>query len=373
MKEYRIHNKSDRPDNVVEQENEIFLECEKLEETLPRSLRTYFIYLKGNVLPQSRLAYLRDIHFFFEYLVRETTLTEADTPDRVTLDELNQITAMDINIFLDYCRKYKVETEKGTVIYENNNKTLSRKKSSISVMFKQLYRDGLLDKNITDGFDPIRVPGSGEKEIKALQDDEVMVMLDAVSSGTHLTDRERIYWEKTKLRDKAILILFLTYGLRLSELQQLNVSSFNFSRGEFRIYRKRGKESTMPINHSVETVVRDYLENERNQITVQDEGDEDALFLSLQGKRMTQRAIRELVKKYTSIPLHTGRKEGYSPHKLRATAATSLIGRGNSIYDVQALLDHEQVTTTQLYASHKMNVKRDLVKGMEWEEERTEQ
>ena len=120
-------------------------------------------------------------------------------------------------------------------------------------------------------------------------------------------------------------------------------------------------------------MVRDYLENERNQITVQDEGDEDALFLSLQGKRMTQRAIRELVKKYTSIPLHTGRKEGYSPHKLRATAATSLIGRGNSIYDVQALLDHEQVTTTQLYASHKMNVKRDLVKGMEWEEERTEQ
>ena len=188
MKEYRIHNKSDRPDNVVEQENEIFLECEKLEETLPRSLRTYFIYLKGNVLPQSRLAYLRDIHFFFEYLVRETTLTEADTPDRVTLDELNQITAMDINIFLDYCRKYKVETEKGTVIYENNNKTLSRKKSSISVMFKQLYRDGLLDNNITDGFDPIRVPGPGEKEIKALQDDEVMVMLDAVSSGTHLTD-----------------------------------------------------------------------------------------------------------------------------------------------------------------------------------------
>ena len=119
MKEYRIHNKSDRPDNVVEQENEIFLECEKLEEMLPRSLRTYFIYLKGNVLPQSRLAYLRDIHFFFEYLVRETTLTEADTPDGVTLEELNQITAMDINMFLDYCRKYKVETEKGTVIYEN--------------------------------------------------------------------------------------------------------------------------------------------------------------------------------------------------------------------------------------------------------------
>ena len=86
---------------------------------------------------------------------------------------------------------------------------------------------------------------------------------------------------------------------------------------------------------------------------------------------MTERKIRELVKKYTSIGLSTSRKKGYSPHKLRATAATSLIGRGNSIYDVQALLDHEQVTTTQLYAAHKMNVKRDLVRDMEWELERS--
>ena len=98
----------------------------------------------------------------------------------------------------------------------------------------------------------------------------------------------------------------------------------------------------------------------------------DALFLSLQGKRMTDRQIRELVKKYTAIALNTTKKAGYSPHKLRATAATSLIGRGNSIYDVAALLDHDQVTTTQLYAQHKQNVKRDLVKDMEWEKERTE-
>ena len=198
-------------------------------------------------------------------------------------------------------------------------------------------------------------------------------MLDAVTSGTGLTPHERSYWEKTKLRDKAILIVFLTYGLRLSELQQLNVSSFNFSRGEFKIYRKRDKESIMPLNRSVEMVITDYLKNERGNIVAQNDSAEDALFLSLQGKRMTERAIRELVKKYTSIALNTSRKSGYSPHKLRATAATSLIGRGNSIFDVQALLDHEQVTTTQLYASHKMNVKRDLVKDMEWELERKDE
>ena len=73
---------------------------------------------------------------------------------------------------------------------------------------------------------------------------------------------------------------------------------------------------------------------------------------------MTERQIRELAKKYTSIGLATSREAGYSPHKLRATAATSLIGRGNSIFDVQALLDHENVTTTQLYAAHKKNVRK---------------
>lgn len=367
-KEYKIHNKSDKPDNIVENENEIYLECEKIEDELPVFLRSYFIYLKGNVLPLSRLAYLRDIRFFFYYLINETNLTSADSIKEIKSAELNNIKASDVNLFIDYCRKYTVEEQDNIVVYENSNKTLARKKSSVSVMFKQLFRDGLIDSNITDGFDPIRVPKPGEREIKALQDDEVMIMLDAVTTGAHLTDHEKLYWEKTKLRDKAILIIFLTYGLRLSELQQLNVSSFNFSRGDFKIYRKRGKESIMPINKSVEIVVKDYLENERHP----SEDDEEALFLSLQGKRITSRAIRELVKKYTSIALSTSRKNGYSPHKLRATAATSLIGRGNSIYDVQALLDHEQVTTTQLYASHKINVKRDLVKDMEWELERKE-
>ena len=371
-KQVKIHNKSDKPNNIIEKENNVYFECESIEAQLPKYLRSYYIYLKGNVLPMTRLAYLHDVLFFFNYLVNETDLTRADNPSKVTIEELNDIKSMDINIFLDFCRKYKVESKDNIVVYENGQRTLARKKSSISVLFKQLYRDGILEQNITDGFDPIRVPKSGETEIKALNDDEVMIMLDSVTTGQGLTNHEKTYWEKTKLRDKAILVVFITYGLRLSELQQLNISSFNFDRGEFKIYRKRGKESLMPLNKSVYKVLMEYIDMERpdeERIAV---GHEDALFLSMQGKRITERAIRELVKKYTSIALKTSRRAGYSPNKLRATAATSLIGRGNSIYDVQALLDHEQVTTTQLYAKHKQNVKRDLVKNMEWELEREE-
>ena len=372
-KKFRSHNKSGKPDNIVEKENDIYMECESIQKELPSYLRSYFIYLKGNVLPMTRLAYLHDVKFFFNYLINETDLTEAGEMKDITSEELNNIEAADVNLFIDYCRRYRVDDGKTVTMYENNNKTLSRKKSSVSVLFKQLYRDGIIERNITDGFDPIRVQKPGEREIKALQDNEVMVMLDAVTNGTGLTDHEKVYWEKTKLRDKAILMLFVTYGLRLSELQQLNVSSFNFTRGEFKIYRKRGKESVMPLNRSVVMAVTDYMITERKAVIAQNTASEDALFLSLQGRRITERAIRELVKKYTSIALGTSRDAGYSPHKLRATAATSLIGRGNSIYDVQALLDHEQVTTTQLYAQHKMNVKRDLVNDMEWEIERTEE
>ena len=369
-KTVKLHNRSEKPDNIVLKEHEVAGKCTAIEKELPSFMRGFFSYLKGNVLPMTRLAYLTDIRFFCQYLIEETALTDAETPKGITLKEFGEIMAVDVNMFIDWCRSYTVEKDNEVVIYENTNKTLARKKSSISVLFKQLYRDGLIEKNITDGFDPIRVPKASEREIKALQDDEVMIMLDAVTTGANLTPKEHQYWEKTKKRDKAILLLFITYGLRLFELQQLNVSSFNFNRGEFKIYRKRDKEAIMPLNRSVTEVIIDYLENERPDDEKIISGHEDALFLSLQGRRMTERAIRDLVKKYTSIGMATSRKAGYSPHKRRATAATSLIGRGNSIFDVQALLDHEQVTTTQLYANHKMNVKRDLVKDMEWELER---
>ena len=164
-------------------------------------------------------------------------------------------------------------------------------------------------------------------------------------------------------------MLFITYGLRLSELEQLNISSFNFNRGEFKIYRKRGKEAIMPTNRTCEIVIKDYIENERTSSNMLDDEHKDALFLSLQNRRMTARAIRNLVKKYTSIVLGTTRDKGYSPHKLRATAATSLIQQGFSIYDVQELLDHDNITTTQLYSARRKDAKREIIKNFEWIDE----
>ncbi|MFR3567799.1 MAG: tyrosine-type recombinase/integrase [Paraclostridium sordellii] len=369
----KIHNKSDKPDNIVIRDNKVIEKCIQIENSLPKFMKDYCIYLKGSVSVTTRLAYLEDIKFFCSYLVETKEVTMVDQIKDILLDDFNQIKARDVNLFLgDYCTRYYKQTEKNTLIYENNNRALARKKSSLSTLFKFLFRNGQIENNITDGFNPIKLPKPQPDAIKRLEIDEVAKMLDSVETGEGLTEKEKVYWRKTKLRDKAILALFVTYGLRLNELRELNISSFNFSRGEFKIYRKRGKEVLMPINKTCELVIRDYILNERPKSEMLNEDVEDALFLSLQHKRMDPKSIRQLVKKYTSISMQTSRDNGYSPHKLRATAATSLIQNGFSIYDVQNLLDHDNVTTTQLYAAHKKNVKRDIVNNFEWIDDKDE-
>lgn len=362
-KKRKIHNKSDIPDVIINTRNNTLEKCFAIEKELPDFLKDYFLYLKNAVSINTRLAYLSDLRFFFDYLIHEHDhfLVYEKFTD-VPLSAFVTLTSRDINLFIgDYCTRYIVETDTAEYLMENHTRALARKKSSISVLFKFLYRDGLLEKNITEGFNPIKMPKPQPDAIKRLEIEEVTAMLRIVETGEGLTDKEKQYWKKTKYRDKAMLVLFTTYGLRVSEMNQLNLSSINYARGEFKIYRKRGKEVNMPLNQSAIRVVKEYIDLERPYCKDED----DPLFLSLQGKRMTVRAIRDLVKKYTSIAMKVPRTKGFSPHKLRATAASSLIQYGFSIYDVQNLLDHDNVTTTQLYAAHRKNAKRDVVSHYE--------
>ena len=99
-------------------------------------MKDYFIYLKGSVAVSTRCAYLEDIHFFCEYLVKETGLTKAENTKEITLEEFSEIKARDVNLYLgDFCPRYYREKENTTLIYENNNRALARKKSSISTLF----------------------------------------------------------------------------------------------------------------------------------------------------------------------------------------------------------------------------------------------
>lgn len=358
----KVVNKSSKPDNIVVNESERKEDCIKIEKELPDFLYDYFLYLRSAVALETRHAYLSELRFFLNYLVFETRIVSSETIKDIKLEEFIKITSKDVNRFLSgYCSHYeKYENGKKTIV-ENDMRSLARKKSALAVCFRFLFREGTLDKDISSGFNPIKIPKPQPDAIKRLEIEEVNDMMRAVTTGEGLSEEELRFWEKTKLRDKAILLIFTNYGLRLKELWQLNLSSFDFDKEEFTIYRKRGKQVIMPINKGCRKVLQDYIELERPRPEEIDEEERDALFLSLRKTRITERAIRNLVKKYTSIALKSSRKKGFSPHKLRATTASSLIEYGFSIFDVQGLMDHDNVTTTQLYAMHKKHAKKEII------------
>lgn len=367
----KINSKSSKPHNILEKEYYMMKKCEELEIQFPAFFRDYFIFLKGSVSISSRYAYLIDIYSFFEYLITTKFFgTEYVSVKQIKQSDLKNITAREINYYIgEYCRKYEVKKEDTVVIFENQNKSLSRKKSSLTSLFKFFFRNEQMKHNLIDGFNPIKMPKLNPDAIKRLSIDETNELIHVINTGIGLTNHEKIYWEKTKYRDKAIIMIFITLGLRLSELEQLNITSINFKRKEILVFRKRGKEVLMPFNDTIEHSILQYINLERNHIIINDEN--DPLFLSLQGKRMTGRQIRQMIKKYTSIVL--GDNEGFSPHKLRSTLASSLIERGFSIYDVQNLLDHDNVTTTQIYASHKKNVKKNIIENIDYIEDESEE
>jgi hypothetical protein len=207
----QIHNKSDKPDHIVYQEQKVIQRCLEIERSLPSFMADFFLYLKSSVAITTRMAYLEDIDFFCQYLISETDLTDASTPRQITQEDFNRIRSRDVNYFLgQYCQRYEIQEEERTRIMENHQRSLARKKSSLSVLFKNLYRDGLLKQNITDGFNPIQLPKPQPDAIKRLDIDEVVQLLDLVENGSQLSKKEKTYWEKTRLRDRAILVLFLT-------------------------------------------------------------------------------------------------------------------------------------------------------------------
>ena len=77
-KTVKLHNRSEKPDNIVLKEHKVAQDCAKLEEQFPKFMRGYFAYLRSNVLPMTRLSYLRDVRFFCQYLIEHTGLTDAD-------------------------------------------------------------------------------------------------------------------------------------------------------------------------------------------------------------------------------------------------------------------------------------------------------
>jgi site-specific recombinase XerD len=174
--------------------------------------------------------------------------------------------------------------------------------------------------------------------------DEVVRLLDHVEAcGEELTGQKKVYHEKTKYRDLAILTLLLGTGIRVSECVGLDIQHVDFNNNGIKVTRKGGNEMVVYFGDEVYEALQIYLETERAATTPLP-GHENALFLSIQKKRMGVQAIENMVKKYAR-QVTPGKK--ITPHKLRSTYGTNLYRETGDIYLVADVLGHKDVNTTR--------------------------
>ena len=296
----------------------------------------FFRGIEPRTSTRTRIAYAYDLSVFFDFLKKENPVFAKMERMDFKLEQLDQITVTDLEEYMEYL-KYRFNEQNHEIM--NQERGIMRKISSLKSFYNYFFRT---EKLTTNPAALVRLPKLHDKEIIRLDVDEVALLLDAVEQGEGLTEKQKTFHKRTRLRDLALLTLLLGTGIRVSECVGLDINDVDFKNGGIHIHRKGGKEVTVYFGSEVENALQDYLD-ERFGI-IPEEGSEQALFLSMQRKRMNVRSVENLVKKYAHIvaPL-----KKITPHKLRSTYGTNLYRETGDIYLVADVLGHSDVNTTK--------------------------
>ena len=303
---------------------------------LPPFCTDFFRGIEPRTSARTRLAYAYDLKTFFDFLKQANPELKSKKLRDLPLSLLDEIKLMDLEEYMEYLKCYSTEKREDLM---NTERGIMRKVSTVKSFYNYFYRTERIQNNPAS---LLQLPKIHEKEIIRLDVDEVARFLDEVEDGECLTEKQKAYHAKTKLRDLAMMTLLLGTGLRVSECVGLNINDVDFRNGGLRIHRKGGKEVIVYFGAEVEYALQDYL-SEREHI-VPEEGSEEALFLSMQRKRINVRSVEKMVKKY--VQLVTPLKK-ITPHKLRSTYGTNLYRETGDIYLVADVLGHSDVNTTK--------------------------
>ena len=304
---------------------------------LPAFFKDFFRGIEPRTQSRTRIAYAYDIKIFLQFLLEEnpsikksyTNLTE------IPISVLESLTVTDIEEYMEYLKYRDTDGKK----ISNKENAIKRKISTLKSVFKYFYRTEKLSENIMER---VQLPKLHSKEIIRLDIDEVAMMIDEAENGEGLSDRQRAYHGKTKVRDVALLSLLLGTGIRVSECVGLDISDVDFKNNGILIHRKGGKEVTVYFSDEVKETLQNYYDE--RVLILEESGHEGAFFLSIQNKRLSVRSVENLVKKYAKIisPL-----KKVTPHKLRSTYGTNLYKETGDIYLVADVLGHSDVNTTK--------------------------
>lgn len=315
---------------------------------LPHFCKEYFIGIENVTSPLTRLNYAVDLRIFFDYLSKKVLHKPAES---ITLCDLEKVTSSDIESFLSYLTHY---SHMGKTL-SCNEKAKQRKLSSIRSMFKYFFNK---DKIIANTAAKVVTPKLHDKEIIRLDINEISALIDEAETADGLTRRQKAYHENTKIRDVAIITLFLGTGIRISELVGLDVDHIFFETNSFVVTRKGGNRTILYFTDEVRYALLNWMEY-RAEIKHLDKN-EKALFLSLRNKRISVRTVQVLVEKYAKIisPL-----KKITPHKLRSTFGTILYRQTGDIYVVADFLGHRDVNTTKKhYAAMSDDIRKKAIK-----------
>ena len=318
-----------------EQNMQNILKMRAVLETLPPFCKTFFRGIEEYTSARTRLAYAYDLRLFFEYLHEQNAICAKVNIKDIPITLLENLTRLDIEEYLEYMSLYQKDGKDIT----NEERGKARKLAALRSFYNYFYQSELIKSNPAA---LVPLPKLHDKEIIRLEPNEVAMLLNQVEDGTKLTKKELEYHKKTKIRDVALLTLLLGTGIRVSECVGLDLNDVNFDVCGIKIRRKGGYEAVVYFGEEVETALLDYLEQREHIIPM--DGHENALFLSLQNRRMTVRAVENLVKKYASR-VTTLKK--ITPHKLRSTYGTTLYQESGDIYLVADVLGHKDVNTTR--------------------------
>lgn len=317
-------------------DTENILKLRQVLSTLPAFCKDYFRAIDSTTTTKTRISYAYDIRIFFQFLLDENPVFKNYAMTDFSVDVLDQIKAVDLEEYMEYLKVY----QNGDKTETNGERGLKRKISALRSFYAYYYKREMIQTNPTVLID---VPKIHDKSIIRLDTDEVALLLDYIEHcGDSLTGQKRVYYEKTKERDLAIVTLLLGTGIRVSECVGLDIEDVDFKNNGIKVTRKGGNEMVVYFGEEVEKALKRYLEVRAGITPLA--GHEHALFYSAQRKRMGVQAVENMVKKY-SRQITTTKK--ITPHKLRSTYGTALYQETGDIYLVADVLGHKDVNTTK--------------------------
>lgn len=312
------------------------LRLRELLKSMPPFAKDYFRAIEPTTSTRTRISYAYDIRVFFQFLLDENPAFREKTMNDFTVDILDQLKPVDIEEYLEYLKVYDSNDNMKT----NGERGLKRKMVALRGFYAYYFKREMIQTNPTLLVD---MPKIHDKAIVRLDADETASLLDYIEHcGDFLSGQKKMYWEKTKLRDLALVTLLLGTGIRVSECVGLDISDVDFKNNGIKVVRKGGNEMIVYFGEEVEQALLNYLEERRGVTAFA--GHENALFLSTQRRRIGVQAVENLVKKYARA-ITTSKK--ITPHKLRRTYGTSLYQETNDIYLVADVLGHKDVNTTK--------------------------